>query len=133
MQRNVDGRQGWSIGEMCRDFGITARTLRYYEQLGLLSPKRQGQRRIYQQRDRQRLQVILRGRKAGFTLAEIGEMLNTLRLREGRVSDLRAALHKLRGRLEALRERREEIDAAIRDLQSTISLVEDMLRERLKQ
>ncbi len=132
MEKKADGRKGWSIGEICREFGVTARTLRYYEQRGLLSPERRGQKRIYHQRDRQRLQIILRGKMAGFTLAEIGEMLDTLRLREGRAADLRMALHKLRGRLEALHARRREIEAAIHDLQATISLVEGMLRERLK-
>jgi len=53
-------RQTWSIGELCREFGVTARALRFYEQKGLLKPQRQGWTRIYSARDRQRLQMILR-------------------------------------------------------------------------
>ncbi len=120
----------WTIGELCREFGVTARTLRYYEQKGLLQPKRRGWTRIYDARDRQRLLRILRGKKAGFTLAEIGELLDLHRLREGETEKMEQALTRLRQKVERLRERRKEIDEAIGDLERTIDIIEGMLKER---
>ena len=120
----------WTIGELCREFGVTARALRFYEQKGLLKPKRRGWTRIYDARDRQRLQLILRGKKAGFTLAEIGEMLDLHRLREGETEKMEQALTRMRQQLAVLRERRREIDEAITDLERTIGIIEGMLKER---
>ena len=122
----------WSIGELCREFGVTARALRFYEQKGLLKPKRRGWTRIYDARDRQRLQTILRGKKAGFTLAEIRELLDLHHLREGETEKMQRALLRMRQQLEVLRERREEIDEAIADLRRTIDIIEGMLKERRK-
>jgi len=123
-------RKTWTIGELCREFGVTARALRFYEQKGLLRPERQGWKRLYDARDRQRLQMILRGKKAGFTLAEIREMLDLYRLREGETEKMEQALEKMRRQMEVLRERRAEIDEAIADLARTIDIVEGMLKER---
>ena len=125
-------RKTWSIGELCGEFGVTARALRFYEQKGLLQPRRKGLTRIYDARDRQRLRMILRGKKAGFTLAEIGEMLRLTHLREGETEKMRQALDKMRQQLDVLRHRRDEIDEAIADLRRTIDIVEDMLSQRLK-
>src|SRR5690606_41139111 len=63
----------YTIGELAREFGITARTIRFYEDKGLLSPLRDGQKRLYRRRDRTRLRLILRGKRLGFSLREIRE------------------------------------------------------------
>jgi DNA-binding transcriptional MerR regulator len=123
-------RKTWTIGELCREFGVTARALRFYEQKGLLRPERQGWKRLYDARERQRLQMILRGKKAGFTLAEIREMLELTHLREGETERMEKALARMRQQLDVLRERRAEIDEAIADLARTIDIVEGMLKER---
>ncbi len=124
-------RKTWSIGELCQEFGVTARALRFYEQKGLLQPQRQGWRRIYGPRERQRLQMILRGKKAGFTLNEIGEMLELYHLRDGQTDKLQQALEKMHHQLNVLQQRRSEIDEAIEELGRTIELLGSMLRERL--
>ncbi len=131
---NSDGdkRRTWTIGELCAEFGVTARALRFYEQKGLLQPRRKGMMRIYDGRDRQRLQVILRGKKAGFTLAEIGEMLELFHLRDGQVEQMRESLEKMRRQLDVLLQRRAEIDIAIDEMRHTIGIVESMLKERMK-
>jgi len=128
---DTDSRKTWSIGELCREFGVTARALRFYEQKGLLKPQRKGWTRIYTQRDRQRLQMILRGKKAGFTLAEISEMLQLYHLREGETDKMQKALEKMRHQMQVLHTRRNEIDETIAELERTINIVEGMLKERL--
>jgi len=125
-----DRQTTWSIGELCREFGVTPRALRFYEQKGLLQPKRRGWTRVYDARDRQRLQFILRGKRAGFTLAEIGEMLELHRLREGETDRMEQALTRLHQQLDVLRKRRREIDETIADLERTIDIIEGMLKER---
>jgi DNA-binding transcriptional MerR regulator len=69
-------RDDYSITELCSEFGVTARALRFYEDEGLISPQRRGTQRIYSQRDRARLAWILRGKRVGFSLADIREMID---------------------------------------------------------
>ena len=72
----ADDHRTYSIRQLCREFGATARALRFYEDKGLLTPARKGQTRVYDARDRARLKLILRGRRIGFTLQEIQDMLD---------------------------------------------------------
>ena len=116
---------------MCRDFDVTPRTLRFYEQKGLLSPARKGWTRIYNYRDRGRLKLILRGKRVGFSLDEIKEMLDLYNLRDGQKTQLQVAADKMSKRLVALEEQRVELDEAISDLQNTIKIVKGMLREKV--
>eukprot|EP01037_Dinobryon_pediforme_P007013 gene7012-7082_t len=67
----------FTIGDLAREFGVTLRTLRFYEDRGLLSPVREGMLRLYDGRDRTRLQIILKGKQLGFTLAEIRDMVGS--------------------------------------------------------
>src|SRR4029078_8872471 len=134
----------YSITELCREFDVTPRTLRFYEQKGLLHPDRRGWTRLFSYRDRARLQLILRGKKVGFSLEEIKEMLDLYNLKDGQLTQLRVAstkfLHgprglrqqraKCRERLEALRKQRVELEEAIGDLEKTVVLVDNMLKER---
>lgn len=120
----------YSITQLCREFGVTPRTLRFYEQKGLLAPNRRGWTRLFTYRDRARLQLILRGKKVGFSLEEIKEMLDLYNLKDGQLTQLRVASTKMRERLEALRKQRVEIEEAITDLERTIGVVDGMLKER---
>ena len=120
----------YSITELCREFDVTPRTLRFYEQKGLLHPARRGWTRLFSYRDRARLQLILRGKKVGFALEEIKEMLDLYNLRDGQLTQLRIASTKMRERLEALRKQRVELEDAIADLERTVVVVDGMLKER---
>ena len=104
--------------------------MRFYEQKGLLAPARRGWTRIFNYRDRARLQLILRGKRVGFSLEEIKEMLDLYNLRDGQMTQLTVASTKLRERLVALRQQRIEIDEAIADLERTCDIVDGMLKEK---
>ena len=120
----------YSITQLCREFSVTPRTLRFYEQKGLLAPARRGWTRLFSYRDRARLQLILRGKKVGFALEEIKEMLDLYNLRDGQLTQLRVSSTKMRERLEALRKQRIDMDEAIVDLERTIGVVDGMLKDR---
>ena len=94
------------IQEVASALGVTPRTLRFYEDNGLISPQRVGSTRVYSRRDVGRMQLILRGKKVGFALEEIKEMLDLYNLRDGQLTQLRIASTKMRERLEALRQQR---------------------------
>ena len=104
--------------------------MRFYEQKGLLHPARRGWTRLFSYRDRARLQLILRGKKVGFALEEIKEMLDLYNLRDGQLTQLRIASTKMRERLEALRKQRIELEDAIADLERTVVVIDGMLKER---
>jgi len=123
----------YSITQLCREFNVTPRALRFYEQKGLLHPSRRGWTRIFNYRDRARLKLILRGKKVGFTLAEIKEMLDLYNLKDGQLAQLKLASRKMAERLVALRQQRVELEEAISDLERTCEIVDGMLKERLAQ
>ena len=120
----------YSITELCREFNVTPRTLRFYEQKGLLAPARRGWTRLFSYRDRARLQLILRGKKVGFSLEEIKEMLELYNLKDGQLTQLRVAATKFRERREALHQQRIEVEEAIEELEKTITLIDNLLKER---
>lgn len=102
-----------NISEMAREFKISLRTLRFYEDRGLLHPLRNGLIRLYTERDRQHLQLILKGRRLGFTLNEIGALLA-----EADVGDpeLHLAPDQIRAQISHLERQRENLDQAIAEL-----------------
>ena len=102
----------WSITELAQEFGVTLRTLRHYEDVGLLSPERRGSRRVFHPRDRVRLQLILRGRRLGFSLPEIRTIVNMYDEQPGEAGQL----HYL---LEQIEVRRAELDRLRRDIDDT--------------
>ena len=129
-KEKLDRDQTWSISEMCRDFDVTPRTLRFYEQKGMLTPARKGWTRIFNYRDRARVKLILRGKRAGFALDEIKEMLDLYNLRNGNREQLELTSKKMKERLVALKEQQVEVEEAIVDLNQTVKLVDGMLKEK---
>ena len=128
--RRRDKRKTYTITELSREFDVTPRTLRFYEDKGLLNPTRNGQNRIYAYRDRVRLKLILQGKRVGFPLADIKELLDLYDLRDGQVTQLRVSLGKFDQRIGALRRQKADIEEAIADLTRTRELVHGMLTDR---
>lgn len=122
--------ESFSIGELAREFGVTLRALRFYEDKGLLHPRRRGQSRVYSRRDRARLKLILMGKRVGFSLGDIREMLDLYDLKGGQVTQLRIAADRFRTQIQSLEAQRAAIDEAIRDLRRTYEVVAGMLKER---
>jgi len=106
----------YSINELACDFGVTPRTLRHYEDQGLITPERQGQTRIYHSEDRARLAWILRGKRVGFSLLEIGEMLDLYDIGDQRKTQQSVTVDRCRKRIDALEAQRDDINATIDEL-----------------
>ena len=117
----------YSIRQLTKEKGVTSRTLRHYEDEGLLTPERQGLARIYSQRDRARLQLILRGRRVGFSLEEMRELLDLYDEKDGGAVQMAKSLPKFRERIAMLQRQREDIDAALEQLQDGVSRLEERL------
>lgn len=107
----------YSITQLCREFGATPRALRFYEEQGLLSPARRDTARVYSYKDRARLQLIMRGRRVGFSIAEIRDILDAYD-EEGLPAQDAEALKIHKRRVAQLVAQREEVDEAIRLLQA---------------
>jgi DNA-binding transcriptional MerR regulator len=120
----------FSIGELAREFGVTLRTLRFYEDKGLISPQRQGLTRIYGRRERARLKLILLGKRVGFPLDAIREMLDLYDLKDGRTTQLRLALARFGEQVEVLRRQKSDIEQAITELTRTTSVIQGMIDAR---
>jgi DNA-binding transcriptional MerR regulator len=117
-----------SIAELSAEFLVTSRAIRFYEHEGLLHPGRQGQMRIYSPRDRARLAWILRGKRVGFSLAEIGEMLDLYNRDDGRRLQRQVTLKKCRERLRMLERQRADIDETIGELAEFCEKIEELLK-----
>jgi DNA-binding transcriptional MerR regulator len=120
----------YSIGELTKELGLTARTLRHYEAEGLISPERRGQTRLYTARDRARISLILRGRRVGFTLAEIGEILDLYDIGDGGLTQLAHARAKFAERIALLERQQADIDASLADLRLGLTMIENKLADR---
>ena len=105
-----------TIREMCDEFDVTPRTLRFYESKELLSPIRVGQKRLFTRRDRARLKLILRGKRFGFSLEEMRQLLDLYDKGDQQFAQLTSAYEVARKRLAEMERQRDELNAAIADL-----------------
>ncbi len=119
----------YSIGELCDEFAVTARALRFYEDEELISPERRGTQRLYSDRDRARLAWILRGKRVGLSLAEIKELLDLYDIGDGRRTQRLKTVEICQARVDKLKQQRVDIEATIKELQSFIELVKDQDRK----
>ena len=118
------------IGEMASAFGVTLRALRFYEDKGLLSPHREGTTRLYTRRDRARLKLILLGRKIGFSLRDVKQVIDLYDPSGSNAKQLRTALEKSEKQLIRLQKQQSSIEEAIGELEDLMNSVRRMLAER---
>lgn len=117
----------FSIGQLAREFDVTTRTIRFYEDEGLLSPSRRGQTRMFDQRNRTRLKLILRGKRLGFSLAEIREIVDMYESPPGEAGQLKLLIEKIDARRTRLLEQRADIAVALRELETVAARCADRL------
>lgn len=118
-----------TIREMCETYDVTPRTLRFYESKELLFPIRDGQKRLFTKRDRARLKLILRGKRFGFSLEEIRQLLELYYLGDQQATQLSRTLDVAGERLNDMERQRAELDIAIEELRAQMGMVADMLTE----
>ena len=121
-------RETFTITELADEFALTTRAIRFYEDQGLLSPERRGTRRIYTQRERVRLKLVLRGKRLGMSLADISGILDLYDVDHSERPQLMKFLEVLAARRVLLEQQREDIDVVLEE----ISTIERDCRKRLK-
>ncbi|HEY8822572.1 MAG TPA: MerR family DNA-binding transcriptional regulator, partial [Dermatophilaceae bacterium] len=114
--RTAHDARTWTIGQLADEFAVTHRTIRYYEDLGLISPQRRSTVRIYHRRDRTRLNLILRGKRLGFPLEEIRTIIDLYDEPRGQASQLSYVLDQIQARRADLERRRSDIEDGLREL-----------------
>lgn len=117
----------FTIRDLVREFDVTSRTLRFYEEKGLLNPTRRGQERLYSRRDRARLKLVLMGKNVGFSLEDVRALLDLYDLGDGQMTQLTVALQKFEEKLAELDARRRDLDRTYAEL----SFARDAVRARL--
>lgn len=118
------------IGELAREFGVTLRALRFYEDKGLIQPIRQGATRLYRKTDKTRLEFILLGRRVGFSLREVKQMLDLHEPEGSNIRQLKVVLEKSVRQRVRLEKQRDELEQAIGDIDGLIENVRGQLAER---
>lgn len=116
-----------TIREMCDAYGVTARTLRFYESKELLSPIREGQKRLFTRRDRARLKLILRGKRFGFPLEEIRQLLDLYDIGDQQKTQLSRTIDLAQNHLDDMKAQRAELDEAIADLEDQLAWGQKMV------
>ncbi|SRR5579883_3201144 len=120
----------YSIGDLSSEFALSHRAIRFYEDHGLLAPRRIGGNRVYSARDRARLQLVLRGKRLGFALADIKELLDLYDVDRDHLEQLRATLAKGRARIAELERQQQEIALTLRELREIEAQIEDCIRQK---
>ena len=119
-----------TIGRMCETFGVSARTLRFYETKKLLFPIRRGQKRLFTKRDRARLKLILKGKRFGFSLKEIRQLLDLYKSDQDPQIQIKQAHERAERQLKALEAKKQELDEIIDDLRSQLAWGKKLLSTR---
>lgn len=120
----------YTIAQLSSEFGITPRAIRFYEDKNLLAPTRQGLNRVYTRRDRARLALILRGKRLGFRLDDIKEMLDLYDQGDGQIEQMQFTLERSRDRIAELERQRQDVDDAVRELKDIVKMIERELVAR---
>jgi DNA-binding transcriptional MerR regulator len=119
-----------TIRQMCDAFNVTARTLRFYEAKELISPIRQGQKRLFTKRDRARLKLILRGKKFGFSLEDIRQLLEMYYMEDQQATQLKNTFQLANKRLAELKQQRDDLDQTIHELEAQIEWGAEFMRSK---
>ncbi len=125
-----DATRLYSIGDLSSEFGISPRAIRFYEDQGLLQPQRIGGNRVYNHRDRVRLILVLRGKRLGFSLADIKEMMDLYDVDPQHVEQLRVALAKGQQRIAELERQRAAISETLKELRELEAMALARLEEK---
>jgi DNA-binding transcriptional MerR regulator len=123
----ADHQVTYRIGELSSEFDVTLRTLRFYEDKGLLSPRRIGNTRLYSRADRGRLKLILLGKRVGLSLVDVKEILDLYNASGDNLRQLTVALEKGEQQMQILQQQRKEIEDAIGELDRTILSLRDQI------
>ncbi len=122
--------ESFTISELAAEFGLTPRTIRFYEDEGLISPGRSGMNRVYSRRDRARLELICRGKRLGFSLAEVKEFLDLYNRGPLQIEQMRYAAGLARQRIESLEQQLEDVKQTLIDLRRIEEEMVDYLRSQ---
>lgn len=120
----------YSVTELAKDLGITPRTIRFYEDQGLILPQRAGNTRVYTHRDRARMILILRGKRLGFTLKDIKEFLDLYVVDTTQVGQLKVLAAKVRGRIAQLEDQLQAVETSLTELRDIERMTLDTLRSK---
>jgi DNA-binding transcriptional MerR regulator len=120
----------FGISDLAREFGITPRTIRFWEDQGILSPEREGSKRVFARRDRARLKMALRGKRLGLSLAEIKDLIGMYESTEDETPQLLECLRIMEKRRAALVQQREDIEAMLAEIGQFQSLCQEELKRR---
>ena len=120
----------FSISELAKEFDVTPRAIRFYEDQGLLAPRREGQRRIYTPRDRTRLKLTLRGKRLGLSLSEIRELIDMYEPGRDERAQLERFLEVLENHKRTLVQQRADIEAQLGEIQTFEKRIQQQLKKR---
>ena len=127
---NTASADSYSISELAQEFGITTRTIRFYEDKGLISPERRGQTRVYTPEDRVRLKLILRGKRLGFSLDESREIIDMYDPAHGNVEQLNRLLERIETKRQQLRQQQRDIEKMLAQLDDATARTQAALKEQ---
>ena len=122
-------RVTYSISDLAREFALTTRAIRFYEDCGLLAPRRDKRTRVYGERERVRLKLILRGKRLGLALSEIGELLDLYDIGDRQHTQMLATSDRCRNRITTLHRQKQDIDTTIAELEEFVALLDERLQK----
>ncbi|MDO5666818.1 MAG: MerR family DNA-binding transcriptional regulator [Alcaligenaceae bacterium] len=125
-------QENWSISELAEMYQVTPRTLRYYEDQGIIAPHREGQKRIYNQRDRTRLKLALRGKRLGFSLAEIRDLIDMYDGPNSHPGQLQSYLTHLKKQKELLTQQQKDIQEVLEEIRRQEQVCLNLLAQQQK-
>lgn len=129
-ERTEPEQQTFRIGDLAREFGVTLRTLRFYEDRGLLKPERRGTTRLYSRRDRARVRLVLLAKTLGFSLTEAKQLIDIYHQPNGKRRQLEVALDRFEEQQQVLLDQKREIDASIEAMSVSIEFVRSQLMSK---